>query len=94
MRDRTRRNAKMGWDAERVRAQSPSCLGHGSRKWLILKRRDAGAVDQARLESDVVERCGDVPNHIFRSRFNHLTPGKSLSVSPCKCRCLSRLDTR
>ena len=83
VRDRTRRNAKMGWDAERVRAQSPSCLGHGSRKWLILKRRDAGAVDQARLESAALEQCGRRPQSHFRQSFQRLDPREvSLLVSP------------
>jgi hypothetical protein len=41
-------------------------------------------VEGARLESAALEQCGDVPNHIFRSRFNDLTPEMSLSVSSRK----------
>jgi hypothetical protein len=66
-------------------------LGHNSmlarskvRKLLILKRRDAGAVDQARLESDLVERPRDVPKHLFCSRLNDLAPGRCLPVFPRK----------
>ena len=55
-----------------------------ARNSLILNRRDAGVVDQARLESAALEQCGDVLIHIFRSRFNDLTPERSLSVSPRK----------
>jgi hypothetical protein len=48
------------------------------------KRRDAGAVDQARLESDTLQRRRDVPKHLFRNRFNNLAPGNCLSVVPRK----------
>jgi hypothetical protein len=41
-------------------------------------------VEVARLESDALERCGDVPKHLFRSRFNDLASGQCLSVFPCK----------
>ena len=52
-----------------------------SGKLLIpLERRDVRVVEGARLESAALEQCGDVPNHIFRSRFNDLIPA---SLSPC-----------
>ena len=41
-------------------------------------------VDGARLESDALERCRDVPKHHFRSRFNDLAPERCLSVFPRK----------
>ena len=41
-------------------------------------------VEGARLESAALERCGDVPKHIFRSRFNDLAPEECLSVFPRK----------
>jgi hypothetical protein len=41
-------------------------------------------VEGARLESAALEQCGDVPNNIFRIRFNDLTSGRSFSVSPRK----------
>jgi hypothetical protein len=49
-----------------------------------LARRDVRVVEGARLESDSLEQCGDIPNHIFCSRFNEIAPGRSLSVSPRK----------
>ena len=41
-------------------------------------------VEGARLESGALEQCGDVPNNIFRSGFNDLTPERSLSMYPRK----------
>jgi len=38
----------------------------------------------SRLESGAFEQCGDVPNHLFRSRFNDLAPRECLSVFPRK----------
>jgi hypothetical protein len=38
------------------------------------KRRDAGAVDQARLESDSGEAHRVVPKHPSRNRFNDFPP--------------------
>ena len=49
-----------------------------------LARRDVRVVEGARLESDALERCRDVPTHIFRSRFNDLALGSCLSVFPRK----------
>jgi hypothetical protein len=79
----------------RLKCVEPPGLGHNrgtnhcrldseSCKCLILKRRDAGAVDQARLESDAVERRTDVRKHCFRSRFNDLAPGTCFPVFPRK----------
>jgi hypothetical protein len=48
------------------------------------KGRDVRVVEGARLESDVVERCRDVPKHLFCSPFNDLAPGQYASVFPRK----------
>jgi hypothetical protein len=42
------------------------------RKLLILKRRDAGAVDQARLENDSGELHRVTPKHLFAQSIQQL----------------------
>jgi hypothetical protein len=56
----------------------------GIRKYLILKRRDVRVVEGARLESDALDVCLDVPKHLFRRAFNDLAPERCLSVFPRK----------
>jgi len=43
-----------------------------ARKLLILKRRDAGAVDQARLESDFGEPYQAIPKHLVAQLVQQL----------------------
>ena len=57
---------------------------------LILKRRDAGAVDQARLESEAVERHRATPKHVNADVISELAVQNDSSVCVCKPRCSSR----
>jgi hypothetical protein len=43
-----------------------------ARKLLILKRRDAGAVDQARLESEAGDAHGEILNRLFAQSIQRL----------------------
>jgi hypothetical protein len=64
--------------------EPPAGLGHNrgtnhcrlnseSRKCLILKWRDAGAVDQARLESEAGHRYRAIPKHLNAHAISDLT---------------------
>jgi hypothetical protein len=49
-----------------------------ARKSLILKRRDAGAVDQARLENDSGELHRVTPKHLFMQSIQRLPAAECL----------------
>ncbi len=61
-----------------------------ARKPLILKRRDAGAVDQARLESAAGEERRAIPTHVTAYSLNELASKKDRSVCVGKSLCASR----
>jgi Tol biopolymer transport system component len=53
----------------------------GSDPTPIRNQPDSPTKDSDIFVANVLEQRGDVPNHIFRSRFNDLSPERSLSVS-------------
>jgi hypothetical protein len=65
-------------------------LLQSARKSLILKRRDGGVVDRARLESEVLERHRATPRHLNAYAISELGPQNDSSVCVCKPRCSSR----
>jgi hypothetical protein len=72
---------RLGWGT--IRAQIT--FGSISNPQVIdSKGRDGRVVEGARLESDALQRCRDVPKHNFRSRFNDLAPGTCFPVFPRK----------
>ncbi len=60
------------------------------RKSLILKRRDVGVVDRARLESEACEQHGATPKRLNAHAISDLTFQNDHSVCVRKPRCSSR----
>jgi hypothetical protein len=65
-------------------------LSETVRNSLILKRRDAGAVDQARLESEAGQQHQAIPKHPNAYAISDLTFQNDHSVCVSKPRCSSR----